>query len=94
VLGLLLEEFDLFIVLLFVVFPLLIDDSLDTLNLGLLFNDFFGLLFLAFFKFASFLNELSLAMLSLKLLAHCKRHRTVVECLVGLNVRIDIALHS
>ena len=72
VLGLALEEVDFVLALLPFILTVLVDDAFDGLNLGLQLILSLLLLFLAFLKLTTGFFELGAAVLSLKLLAHCK----------------------
>lgn len=69
------EELDFLLALLFILFTLLVDESLDRVYLGVLLDNLLFLLLLSLFKLNLFLLELSASMLGLQLLAHCKSYR-------------------
>lgn len=57
-----------------VVLSLLIDDGLDSFNLGLLLKDAFLLLLVALLQLGLLSRQFCSAVLSLQLLSHCKGH--------------------
>merc|ERR1719491_91848 len=74
VLRLLLQELDFLLTRLGIIFALLVDDALNSFDLGLLLKFALHLFFLALLELTLLGGELSSTMLSLQLLAHGKRH--------------------
>ena len=94
VLRLLLQEFDFLLTRFGIILAFLVNDGLNSFNLGLLLKNALLLPFLALFKLAFFRGQLCPSVLSLQLLAHGKRHRAVIESLIGLDVRVNIPLDA
>ena len=88
------EELDLLLPFLFFIFPLLYDDLVDGLDLGPLLDNPFLLLLLLFLQLRLPVFQLFSAELSLQLFSRCERYRAMIEGLVCLDVRVDVALDT
>ena len=88
--GLVVEELNLFCALFGLNLATRGIARLNGLNLALQLDYFVGLLFLLGFELGDSLLEVSLAVLSLQLLAHGEGHRALIESLVGSDGHHDL----